>query len=281
MLGRTLLFGLLACVPSTDGAPPWPLRAPSWRTDDVWHDGLAERCVYEAKRTIYERERDFLATAYTNLERADGRTTVKTEDSDDLGGIEVFKHHWSERVPTENYDYDFSTACYVQSDDLACFKLTAATQEDCGASFKEVWRSGRSYSFFESVYFPGTGRREGRLDGAAVFEDALSLLLRDFPFDERAELELAVIPSQKDPHAVPLEPVAMSLRAGPRETLDLPCGAVDAFGVELLAAGAVRARYWFAADGSAPWLHALVRYEGPGGTSYRLRSIERTAYWKR
>jgi hypothetical protein len=292
MLGRTLIaVGLLACSQLRDGgeggsgAPPWSLRTASWRTDPVWHDGLAERCVYDATRTVYGVERAFLATAYTDLERADERSTVKIEDPEEPG-IEVFKHHWSERVPTENYDYDFSTASYVRRDDLACFKLTAATQEDCGASFKEVWRTARGYEYFESVYFPGSGRRSGTLDGGAVFEDALSLVLRDFPFDLADDeggtaLALSVIPSQKDTRAVPFEPVAMEARAGPRETLELPCGSVPAARVDLLAAGEVRARYWFALDGAAPWLHALVRYEGPGGVRYSLRSIERTAYWQR
>jgi hypothetical protein len=295
MLGRTLVaVGLLACSRSGEGgasgdadestgAPPWTLRAPSWRTDPVWHDGLAERCVYDATRTIYGAERAFLATAYTDLERADERSTVKTEEP---GGVEVFKHHWSERVPTESYDYDFSTACYVRSADLACFKLTAATQEDCGASFKEIWRARRGYEYFESVYFPGTGRRSGTLDGGAVFEDALSLVLRDFPFGEEGDEEgaahaLSVIPSQKDTRAVSFVPLAMEARAGPRETLELPCGSVPAARVDLVAAGEVRARYWFALDGGAPWLHALVRYEGPYGVRYFLRSIERTAYWQR
>ncbi len=278
MLGRSLLFlGLLACVRIGDGDPPWPLHEASWRTDRVWYDGLAEKCVYDGTRTIYGRERAFLASIYTDKERADPRTTVKT---DDPGGVEVFKHHASERVPTENYDYDFSTACYVRSDDLSCFKLTAATQEDCGASIKEVWRTGSAYSFFESVYFPGGGRREGRLDGAAVFEDALPLILRDFPSGERATFGLSVIPSQKDIHAVPFEPVPMNVRAGPRETLDLPCGRIEAFRVDLVAAGEERARFWFAAEEGAPWLHALLRYEGPNGVTYRLRSIERTAYWE-
>ncbi len=263
-----------------DGAPPWLLREASWRTDRVWYDGLAEKCVYAATRTIYGRERSFDASAYTDKERVDPETSVKTEGRD---GLEVFKHHWSERVPTESYDYDFSTSCYVRTEDLGCFKLTAATQEDCGASFKEIWRDESAFSFFESVYFPDCGRKEGRIaDGTAVFEDALPLVLRDFPFERGAAFVLAVIPSQKDTHAVPLEPRPMTVRCAASETLELPCGRVEAFRIELLSSGEEqRARYWFAAEGAAPWLHALVRYEGPHGVTYLLRSIERTAYWHR
>jgi hypothetical protein len=278
MLGSTLLLALAACTGSGDGAPPWPLEAASWRMDPVWHDGLAERCIYDATRTIYDRTRSFLATAYTDLELADPRSTVKTEDP---AGIPVFKHHWSERVPTESYDYDFSTSSYVRAADLACFKLTAATQEDCGASFKEAWRTGKGFEYLASVYFPGAGRARGEIDGSALFEDALPLVLRDFPFAAGGDFALSVVPSQKDTHAVPFAPVTMVVRGAGEETLELACGSVPAARVELVAAGEVRARYWFAREARAPWLHALVRYEGPNGVSYALRSIERLAYWKR
>jgi hypothetical protein len=266
-------------------AIPWEIVAPSWRTDPVWHDGRAEKCVYEATRTIYGLERRYLATAYTNKERVDPLTTVKTEDG---GGLEVFKHHWSELVPTESYDYDFSTSSYVSSADLSAFKLTAATQEDCGASFKQVWRDGGALVYWESVYFPGAGTKQGRIEpSAVVFEDALALVLRDMPFssvqapDIFVGHELLVLPSQKDTRSVSYEPLLLSAVAAPAQLLSLPIGEVRAHTVTLDREGEVRARYWFAADGSAPWLHALVQYEGPDGVRYRLKSLERTAYWKR
>ena len=77
------------------------------------------------------------------------------------------------------------------------------------------------------------------------------------------------------------EPVACEVRYGARETLTLPVGKTDAHRLELVQGDSVVARYWMAADGNAPWLHALVRYEGPKGRTYRLRSLERTAYWRR
>jgi hypothetical protein len=289
-----LLLGLFPPVaPAAQRGVPWELRAQSWRTDPVWYDGLAEKCVYEATRTIYGIERQYLATAYTNKEQVDQDSTVKLEQGDDLL---CFKHHWSERVPTENYDYDFSTSSYVVVDDLSAFKLTAATQEDCGASFKQVWRERGRLRYWESVYFPGAGTRQGSLtDPGIVFEDALALVLRDLPFptappdgpagnlgdDVRLGFELPVLPSQKNTHAVPYQPMTLSVVIGPHETLGLPCGEVRAWRVTLDRDGTEHARFWFAADGAAPWLHALVRYQGADGVRYELRSLERTAYWKR
>src|SRR5262245_53173035 len=103
----------LAATASSRGSEgngvPWPLRSGTWRTDEVWYDGLAEKCVYEATRSIYGAERRYVATAYTNKEQVDEASTVKLAEGT---GLLCFKHHWSERVPTENYDYDFSTSSY-------------------------------------------------------------------------------------------------------------------------------------------------------------------------
>jgi hypothetical protein len=286
------LIGLVCLGPALvpqDEALPWKLRPDSWRTDAAWYDGQAEKCVYEATRTIYGTERKYLATAYTNKQQMDPATTVKAAGDDGGERVEVFKHHWSERVPTENYDYDFSTVSFTRTGDLLPFKLIAATQEDCGASFKQVWRDEKGeLRWLESVYHPGAGLREGRLDGEVLFEDALTLVLRDFPFGGgkgRDSTHLRILRSQKSPRSVSFEPGTSTVRFLGKETLELPVGSVEAFHLGVVSkrsyASPPGPHYWFAADGSAPWLHALVQYEAPDGTTYRLKSLERTAYWER
>lgn len=277
-----VLFLAASCSPGARQALPWELRAEGWRTDPAWHDGQAEVCTYDATRTIYGVGRSFVASAYTNTELADEGTRTKSETEE---GVPVFKHHWSERVPTERYDYDFSTVSVARSADLAPFQLTAATQEDCGASFKQVWRDGQRLTWLESVYFPGAGLRQGELDGdGAHFEDALTLVLRDFPFERSRAGDahgLSLVPSQKSTRRVPFEPLERSVRYGGEEELELPIGALRAHRLTLEdPSGATLATYWFAAQGGAPWLHVLVRYEGPDGVTYRLRSLERDAYWE-
>lgn len=293
---RPLLLAALAAAACSasfsgngDSGPlPWEVRETGWRTDPAWYDRQAEKCVYDATRSIYGVERRYAAIAYTNKQWMDPRTTTKSATD---GGVEVFKHHWSERVPTENYDYDFSTATFVRTSDLAPFKLTAATQDDCGSSFKQVWRDGDELAWLSSVYFPGAGVAEGKLERERVhFLDALTLALRDFPFAEAAESEdeliysFQVVPGQKEVRATPFEPIEAGAVYAGTETLDLPVGRVEAHRVTLMTfpeSGRTDHVFWFATDGSAPWLHALVRYEGPRGRTYRLRSIERTAYWER
>lgn len=292
MLLRLVPLALLAsaCTTNEVSSVPWPQRAEGWRTDPAWYDGKAEKCVYDATCTIYGVERRYDAMAYTNKQAMDEATTTKAADNA-ARRVEVFKHHWSERVPTENYDYDFSTATFTRTDDLAPYKLTAATQEDCGASFKQLWRDGRNLRWLESVYFPGTGLREGSLAaGGVLLGDALTLVLRDFPFETATPEslhELRLVASQRSTRPVPFEPMERRVRYDGPEVLELPIGTVLAQRLTLLGpsggpgADVVQATYWFAAEADAPWLHALVRYEDPEGRAYRLRSLERSAYWER
>ena len=53
-----------------------PLREGTCRTDATWNDGRAEKCVYEATRTIYGAERRYRAVAYTHQEDVDPQATV-------------------------------------------------------------------------------------------------------------------------------------------------------------------------------------------------------------
>ena len=271
---------------------PWELRASGWRTDPVWYDGRAEKAVYAASRTIYGVDRGYEATVYTNKQLMDEDTSTKAGGGREQAGVEVFKQHLCERAPTENYDYDFSTCTFTVSASLAPFKLTAATQEDCGASFKQLWREpdapGRM-RWFESVYFPDAGVREGSLSlagrRALHFADALPLVLRDYPFDRPPEeLTLDLVPSQASTRRRPFEPAPHRVRYVGRETLSLELGEVDAhrLSVEPLDGGDAEAatELWFAAEGGVPWLHVLLQLEGEG-LRYRLRSFERSAYWER
>jgi hypothetical protein len=294
VLACTDLQGASEVVARSDVRP-----TPTALQDPVWHDGQAEKCVYEATRTIYGVERRYLAIAYTNRENVDVQTTCKAADDQGLG---VFKHHWSEIVPTEKYDYRFSTMCYVRASDRTPFKLTVSTQEDCGASFKECWYSGGTLKWWESVYFPGTGHREGDIDAErdTQFADALPLVLRASiaepwahanpedasrsapPQSTPAERVLRLIPSQKDTRRASWVQVLRRARIVGVSVQDLPIGKLEAKEIELLDdSNHVVERYWFATDAKPPMLNAMVRYEGPGGVTYRLKSIERTKYWER
>ena len=69
------------------------------------------------------------------------------------------------------------------------------------------------------------------------------------------------------------------------EALDLPVGRVEAHHLRVAPTSprqgnpAEPYHYWFAAD--AGLRHVMVQYEGQDGITYKLRSVERRAYWKR
>ncbi|MEM7307177.1 MAG: hypothetical protein AAF682_10930 [Planctomycetota bacterium] len=292
---KTLQLALLALAPAlsacggravvaSGAGVPWPVVEETWRTDPVWYDGKAEKAVYAATRIIYGRERSYDATVYTNKQSMDPATSTKASGTAGER-IEVFKHHWSERAPTEAYDYDFSTCTFTRVSDLSAFKLTAATQEDCGASFKQVWiEPGTGMRFFESVYFPDAGVREGTLssgDALPHFLDAMTLVLRDYPFQKPLDpVELSLVPSQKSTRSRPLEPRVYRVTYGGAEEVRVPMGPFDTHRLIVQAGDEDPLELWFSTVNKTPGLNVLVKAEGTDAR-YELRSHERTAYWKR
>ncbi len=108
-------------------------------------------------------------------------------------------------------------------------------------------------------------------------------MLRGYDFEHPAERTLALVPFQRFNTATPLEPVEARLRYVGKQELELPIGRVQAHALALFdEQGQPIARYWFHADGAAPWLHALVQWERPAQKiRCQLVSLVRKAYWKR
>jgi hypothetical protein len=287
-IGGLALAACHSSSPATSGIGadrrlPFELASEGWRTDPVWYDGQAEIATYRATQSIYGQVREYTARAYTNVQRQARDTTTKSAGD---GGVEVFKHHWSERIPTERYDYDFSTATFLERGDLAPFKFTFASQEDCGASFKQWQPAAGGWQAYASTYFPGGGERRGEYEGGVPLSvDMLSAALRAYPFDAPSTepLRLTLVPSQRSTRATELDAATFELRYLGTANLDLPIGALAVHELELenLDDAADVHRFAFAADGSAPWLHVLAAYFGPGERSYLLESLERDAYWER
>lgn len=274
-----VVLALAACSRSTQGA--WEVSGSTWRTDTTWFDGQAETCEYEARLEVYGESRTYRARVHTLHQHMDPALTTKSEGG---SGVAVFKQIATEEVPTENYDYRFSITTFTRSGDLALFKLTRAVQEECGASFTQVRRQGSRLVTLESGYFPGEGVVQGSLAPGVFAFEQLPLVLRDFPFELGAEHErrIEVLPSLRSNRLVPLVPSTRHVRHAGLEELDLPIGRTRAHRLELLRPDGTReATFWFHARGDAPWLHALVALEGPGGHGWRLAAHRRARYWER
>ena len=254
----------------------------SWRDHPIWHDGKAEIAVYEATRSIYGKPRKYSARLYTNKEHASARTKTKTLDNQ---GRAVFKHHLREDVATDNYKYHFSTMCFVGMNDLKSLKIDMGSQEDCGATFKQYVNHAGTCIWSQFSYFPEEGHVAGSYPSPEnlVFQDALSLILRGYPFEDPVPpINLMVLGDQTTTRHSSPEPIPMQLSYLGYDTCDLPIGRIGAYRLRLEAADHAAVHdYWFAQSARAPWLHVMVKYRGPAGLVYQLEQLERRSYWGR
>jgi len=283
LLGLALMSGAgqnpaQAAAPNA-ADPPMASFTRDWREGPTWHDGKAEYAVYDAVRVIYGQPRRYQARIYTNFEMADPDTKTKSATG---SGRAVFKHHVREDAPTPNYTYHFSTMTYTGVDDLKSLKIDMGSQEDCGATFKQFVNHAGELNWHQFSYFPNEGHRQGRYSPPSnlMYHDALSLILRGFPFGSEHRdqpMPIRLLPDQTDTHLTPHEPVDARLIYRGQETLDLPIGSINAHRVDLEPMGDT---FWFHPDGSAPMLHVMVHYQGADGTRYELAEHRRWAYWK-
>lgn len=272
-------FGLASPTPTTE--------AVNWKSDPAWYQGKAEWALYDAQRTIYGQPRSYEATIFTNKQLMNPKIGVKS-GSPSAGDFEVFKHNVSEMVPAPNYTYRFLTTCFIRTADLSVFKLVVSTQEDCGATYKQFVNHGDRIKVDQHIYFPNTGqidedyRRPGRSENF-TFHDALTLRLRDYPFDADTKpvMKLKLVEDQTDTHPTRQRPEEAEVKYVGKETLAVPYGEVPTHHLRVNHAksgGTTHSDYWFAADPALR--HVLVQYEGPWGVKYQLKQLEWWAYWK-
>ena len=257
-----------------------------WCNHPIWHDGKAEFCLYDSTRRIYGAERHYQAKLYTNKEVADPQTKTKSATA---SGREVFKHHLVEVVPTANYEYKFSTMCYVGAEDMKSLKIDMGSQDDCGASFKQFINHVGTVTWHSHVYFPGAGHEHGAYESPSnfVYQDALSLVLRGYPFEAPLPpVEVNLLPDQTSARKTPPTPTRARVFYVKPETLTVPAGHIDTHHLRVTTdphAGhpVVQHDYWFAASGDMDRLHVMVQHVGPQGQRHVLREQRRWAYWER
>ena len=279
-----LLIGFIFFMPSIGGTDT---KQSSWSTDSAWHQGKAEWALYQARRTIYGKSREYEATIFTNKQLMDPKTTTKAVDSNEPGNVEVFKHNVSEIIPTERYDYRFLTTAFIRTNSLATFKIVVSTQEDCGTTYKQFLMTEPSQANWQSMsYFPNEGNKqqELQLPGDVRFHDALTLTLRDFPFDDPAlaNRKLSLISDQTDTHETPADSTKATIEYIGRKTITVPYGQVETHHLKVShdpTGGTGESHYWFAADENN-MRHVLVQYQGPWGVEYKLKRLDWWAYWR-
>jgi len=283
VIARILLGSLFFCVAGTllvgpsSGATP-PISA-SWAEDRVWDDGLAEVAMYEASRPIYGAPRSYEAILLTVKEDFDAEKLIKANTPFGQRAIvTVLKQNAVREIATPNYDYRIMTSTFVERDDpTRLVKLTSGSHEWCGNTWKAIRSRDGRLVYDWSSYIDGEGDGAQLLDVGPgdLLEDQLPLVLRGLEFREGLAFEFRMLPGMANTHAGPGGWIPASLRIAGRETVELPVGSIDAWRVEIVAAGRT-ASYWFDVDGT----HPLVQAEVPGADSLRLKKIERRAYWR-
>lgn len=276
-----LLISTACAQPQPEAAPDSPFRhfTRDWRDDRVWFDGKAECAVYDAVRVIYGKERQYKARLFTNKEYASAETKTKSATGK---GRAVFKHHLREDIPTENYHYHFSTMVYVGTNDLKSLKIDMGSQEDCGATFKQFINHAGTLNWAQFSYFPDEGRKEGSYEPGSdlTYQDALSLVLRGYPFDDPRDIALALVPDQTDTHLTEARPLSATVTYIGREGLDLPNGHREAHHLTVTCEQGVprTMHYWF--DAEDDLRRIMLKYSDDRGYTLELASVERRAYWE-
>ncbi|WP_432798500.1 hypothetical protein [Poriferisphaera sp. WC338] len=253
-----------------------------WADDPIWFDGKAEYVTYEATRPIYGKLRQYQALIITNKEHFSTKTFTKDATRN---GMPVFKHHILEDIAVKNYVYHYSMMSYIGTKDFKSYKLDHASIEDCGSTYKRFVNWDGKVSWEQDSYFPNEGSRNDRYNTPKDFGffDAMTLVLRGYPFDAPADIMMNLVPDQSTTKWSPYAPQQWVVEYVGKEKLILPIGEVEAYHVRMRFAGPTKqfippVDFWF--EASTDRQHVLVQYTGPHGVNYKIKSYKRFAYWE-
>lgn len=254
---------------------PAELEAVGFAAARGWDDGQAEVARYDARRTLYGRERPYTLVRLAVKEPFDVRQGVKA-DAPGPAAREVFKVVAVHDVPTgKPYEYRQTTFVHLERrDPRRALSLTMGSQEWCGNTFVRVLRGADGFSRAAHSYWDGQADWRDELPADTWFEDQLPFTLR--ALDPAAgPLEVSLLPttlSNKAPRAAPVR-ARLEVEAT-HEAVSAPAGTFRCARWACTIGERV-ARYWVATD--AP-LRPLVRFDDATGAG-ELRSLERGAYW--
>lgn len=279
--------GLLACglLAATSTRPP---AAPEtgffdhldlgWIKSPYWFDGKAEVNLYHTSIVIYGTPREGNGVAQIVVtERHRGDQLVKADDWQQPGLVDMLKFNdvWS--VPTGIYRYEQMLSFFFPQNSLRLAKMTLASHEWCGNTFKELvnYQDRSSYAF--NTYWDGQGNGRFEVDFPAdlVVYDALPVQLRALRFAAGLTTRLNLLPRQRSSKATRPEWHTATLRVGEKAKLAVPAGDYEAWPVTLEHAGGTD-RLWLEAE----FPNRMLRWEAANGDRLELRKALKLAYWE-
>ena len=269
-----VLISLLVCGPLS-GAPAFDSE---WPSDPVWDDGLVEKAEYDAVRTVYGKDRNYTALILTNKQDQDAGLNVKAGQTTSADRIRrVFKMNTVAEIPTDFYDYRYLTTIFANAGNLSPLKMTIGSQEWCGNTYKRFLLKDRQLNIASFSYFPDQGDREFSLRApeGTFFWEQIPLLVRALPLREGYETSFHVLEWQTTNKQASQDIFPCNVKVDGEETLSIGGKQIECWKLRIEAEG----------ENSTLWVEkafprAMVRWDNPSRVSYRLKSRERTKYWK-
>nr|MBC7614059.1 hypothetical protein [Pseudopedobacter sp.] len=168
-----------------------------WANNKLWYDGLSEVAIYDAQRTVYNKERNFEYTYITVAEDFNKKFRVKTDDYQRKDLYKVMKVNAFCKIETENYPYHYLTSMFFNfKQPWLMDKMTNGSQEWCGNTFKEYLADGNHYTLKYHSYFDGEGDGEKALPANLLIEDQLNYTLRSLNFKAGLKFGTKILESQ-------------------------------------------------------------------------------------
>ena len=274
-----LLLGfLLVSVTCNQSPPSYPyateLKTSQWAMNSLWDDGLAEVATYQTSRHVYGIPRVFESILITVKEDFTPQYYVKADFPSAVDSLAVFKLNVISTIPTENYDYHYLTSIFVtRKNPIHLIKLTVASQEWCGNTFKEVRNWNGLFQFIFHSYFDGEG--DGSLDLdfriGDLLEDQLALTLRSLPFEEGYCWDTRIMDSLVTNRIQPLPQWRRAqIRVDGLETL----GDRQTWNVNVQRDG-LSQHFWF----EETYPHIMVQFTSSDGRELKLKHLSRRKYW--
>jgi hypothetical protein len=253
-------------------------RGTRFAASPLWDDGNAEVSAYEAAVRRYGVPRPF--TAYLIVVKEDFSRTqlVKADPGHDPADlVTVLKLNQILEFQTGIYSYNQMASTFHERVTMDLLKLTLASFEWCGNTFKEYTRRGGRGTLHVRTYWDGQARADYELPVApdVLFYDELPLRLRALPQAAGTSLIARLVPTQIDSRGPKPELRAAQVRAAAEEILIVPAGSFRALRWDVKTRDAVDT-YWL--DRNFP--HVLLAWDRPDGSSFRLRWTQRLPYWK-
>lgn len=245
-----------------------------WAQNQHWDDGLAEVATYAAEREVYRKRRLYELTIITVKEDFNRAFDVKTDDYQREDLFAVMKVNQFCRIPTDNYPYHYLTSLFFRREDpLQLHKLTSASQEWCGNTFKALTDSTGAYRYAYNSYWDGQGTGRRTLPRDIVPEDALPYSLRSLRFNDQPLFELNVLETQQTNQAAAPRLYRAEVRVARAPDAEAPR---PAWRVTVRLEQGKDNVYWF--DQHYP--HLLLKHRAWDGRTLLLQAERRYAYWQ-